>query len=227
VCWRLPYGGKDYMNGMAEGVAARIYEGKVYALDAWSGKYTPSRLAEKIVKECREHQSQYLVMEDLPGVQYMEGALRNELNRRNVSVRIQWLDFQDDDNGRNERIKTLEPQARSGRVQISTACGKLGEFKRQLVNFGLVRENGIVDCLSRLAAKVPVSLMRAEIEEEELEAQRRLVDQQAYAYVHGFGRGEGLSEAERRQKQMAEASAAAMERTMSVGMTDILGGLDG
>lgn len=226
ICWRLPYGGKEYMNGIAEGAAARVWEGKVYVLDAWSGKYTPSRLSEKIVKECREHQSQFLLMEDLPGTQYMEGSLRNELARKNVSVRMQWLDFQDDDNLRAERIKTLEPQARAGKVTISTACGKMGELKRQLVNFGLVRENGIIDAISRLAAKVPVSQMRAEIEEDEMEAHRRRSDCVAFNFVHGFGR-EGMAEAEKQAREREIAQAAALEKSMSIGLTDILGGLDG
>jgi hypothetical protein len=226
VCWRLPYGGKDYMTGIAEGAAARVWEGKVYIIDAWSGKYTPSRLAEKIVKECREHQSQYLLMEDLPGVQYMEGSIRNELNRRNTSVRIQWLEFEEDDNMRGERIKTLEPQARAGKILLSTACGKAGELKRQLVNFGLVRENGIVDCISRLGAKVPVSLMRQEIEDEEMEAQRRRNEMMASHFVHGYGQVEGLAEAEK-QKRERDAAQLAMESSLNIGLTDILGGLDG
>lgn len=227
ICWRLPYGGKDYMADRASGAVARVWEGKVYVLDAWDNKYTPSRLAEKIVKESREQQTQYLLMEDLPGVQYMEAGIRNEMNKRNVSARIQWLDFEEDDTVRKERIKSMEPQARAGRILVSTACGKSGELKRQLVNFGLVPENGIVDCISRLAAKVPISQMRQEIEDEELEALRRQSDMVAYRFVHGYGSPAGLSEAEKQKREREEASNAAMERAMSVGLTDILGGLDG
>jgi hypothetical protein len=227
VCWRLPYGGKDYMAGIAEGAVVRVWEGRIYVMDAWSGKYTPSRLAEKIVRECKEHQSQYLLMEDLPGTQYMEASIRNEMARRNLSaIRVQWLEFEDDDNLRAERIKTLEPQARAGRVLISTACGKMGELKRQLVNFGLVRENGIVDAISRLAAKVPVSLMRQEIEDEEAEHHLRRQQEMMFHFVYG-GNQEGLAELASKKRQEQEAAAAAMERVMNIGMTDILGGLDG
>ena len=225
ICWRLPYGGKDYMAGIAEGAAARVWEGKVYILDAWSGKYTPSRLAEKIVRECREHQSEYLLMEDLPGCQYVEATVRNEMARRNVMQRIQWLDFQEDDNLRAERIKTLEPQARAGRLLISTACGKMAEFKRQVINFGLVRENGIIDAVSRLAAKVPLSLMRQEIADEEAEMQLRRQQDLMYHFV--YGQGEGLAELASKQRQQQEAHAAAMARLDNMGMRDILGGLDG
>lgn len=226
ACWRLPYGGKDYMAGIAEGAIAQTWEGRAYVLDSWSGKYTPSRLAEKIVRECKEHQTQYLLMEDFPGTQYMEAAIRNEMARRNVTVRIQWLEFEDDDNLRSERIKMLEPQARAGRVMISTASGKMGELKRQLVNFGLVRENGIVDAISRLAAKVPVSLMRQEIEDEEAERHLQRRQEMMYHFVYGAN-NEGLAELESQKRQRQEAHAAAMDRIMNIGMADILGGLDG
>lgn len=226
VCWRLPYGGKDYMSDLAEGAAARVCNGRVYIIDAWGGTYTPSRLAEKIVRECKEHQADIVLMESLPGVEYIEAHIRNESLRRNVSMRTQWLEFQEDDNMRYERIKQVEPQARAGKVLISTATGKAGELKRQLVNFGLVKENGIVDCVSRLAAKVPVSLMRQEIEDEEAEMQIRRHQQAMYHHIFGQA-GEGMAELESRQRQEQEAHAAAMDRINSLGMTDILGGLDG
>ena len=90
-----------------------------------------------------------------------------------------------------------------------------------------MRENGIVDAISRLAAKVPVSLMRSEIADEEMEGQRRVAEAAAFAFVHGYGRGEGMAEAERQQRERELASAAAMERALSSNLTDILGGLDG
>src|SRR5208282_3469329 len=225
VCWRLIYGGKDYMAERAEGAAARVWEGKVYITDAWSGTYTPSRQAEKIVREAKEHQAPILMLEDLPGTEYMEAHIRNEAQRRNVSLRLQWLEFQDDDHCRFERIKQLEPQARAGRVLISTACGKAGELKRQLCNFGLVRENGIVDCISRLAAKVPVSLMRQEIEDEEKELHLRRLHELAYHFI--YGGGEGLAELETEKRRRQEAHAAAMQAVDNLGLPDILGGLDG
>lgn len=225
VCWRLPYGGKDYMAGIAEGAAARVLDGKVYVLDAWYGTYTPSRLAEKIVREAKTHQAQMVMLEDFPGTEYMESHIRNEAARKNVSLRMQWMEFEEDDNRRFERIKQLEPQARAGRVLISTGSGKAAELRRQLCNFGLVRENGIVDAISRLAAKVPVSLMRQEIEDDEAEMLLRRRQEMAYHFI--YGAGEGLAELESRKRQQQDAHAAAMQAVDNIGMTDILGGLDG
>ncbi len=224
VCFRLPYGGKDYMAERAEGAAARVWEGKVYVIDAWSGSYTPSRLAEKIVRECKRHQVEHVLMECLPGIEYIEAHIRNEALRRNVSLRIQWLEFQEDDNYRRERIRQLEPQARAGRILISTATGKAAELRRQLLNFGLVEENGIVDCISHLAARVPISLWRAEIEEEEVELQIRRRHAMMDHFVYHQG---GVDELESRQRKEREAQAAAMASVDNLGLTDILGGLDG
>ena len=225
ICWRLPYTGKDYMAKYAEGAAARVWEGKVYIVDAWQGTYTPSRLAEKIVRECRKHQTNTVMMEDLPGIQYIEAHIRNEAMRRNVSMKIQWLDFQEDDTQRIERMRNLEPQAEAGRVLISTGAGKAEELRRQFLNFGLVVENGIVDCVSRLAAKVPASLLRAEIddEEKELQIQRRNDVMSQFVY----GQQGGVDELETRQAQERAAQAAAMASIDKLGLTDILGVLDG
>lgn len=225
ICWRLPYGGKGYMAKYAEGAAARVWEGRVYVIDSWQGTYTPSRLAEKIVRECRRHQTGTVMLEDLPGIQYIEAHIRNEATRKNWSLRLQWLDFQEDDNDRIERIRNLEPQARAGRLLVSTGTGKQAEIRRQFINFGLVTENGIVDCVSRLAAKVPVSLMRSEIEDEEAELQVRRRHAIMSQFVYGQqGGGEELDQ--RRQQEQA-AHETAMASADTIGMTDILGGLEG
>jgi hypothetical protein len=224
LCWRLPYARKGYMSKYAEGAVARVWEGKVDVIDCWQGMYTPSRLAEKIVRECKRHQVGTVMMEYLPGIQYIETHIRNEAARRNVSLRIQWLEFQEDDNDRFERIRNMEPQARAGRIRISTAIGKQAECKTQLLNFGLVTENGIADCMSRLAAKVPASLMRQDIEDEEAELQiaRRHAIWNQFVY-----HPEGVEELESRQAQKQMAQAAAVQSLDNLGLQDILGGLDG
>jgi hypothetical protein len=224
ICWRLPYNGKDYMANRAEGAAARIWDGRVYILDAWDGIYTPSRLAQKIVRECQRHQTGMLVLEAFPGSQYIEAHIRNEAVIRNFSLKIQWLGFQEDDNERIERMRQLEPQARAGRLLISSAVTKAAELRKQFLNFGIIPENGIVDSISRLADKVPISLLRAEIADEEVELRRQRRDEMISHFVYGYGDGVSAVD-ERRQKE--EASAKAMQAVSDWTLPDILGGLDG
>jgi len=224
MCWRLPYGGKDFMAERAEGAVARMWDGRLSILDAWSGTYTPSRLAEKIVREAKRHQTGVIMMEDLPGIQYIEAHIRNEAARKNWSLRIQWLDFEEDDNNRRERIRHLEPQARAGRIQISTGSGKAAEIRRQFLNFGLVTENGIVDCVSRLAAKIPVSLLRQDIDDEEKERQIQQRHNIMAQFVYGQ---QGVDALEEQTQMERAASEAALQAVDTMGLTDILGGLDG
>ncbi len=208
---------KDY----AEGAAARVYGGKVLVIDTWRGIYTPSRLAVKVIKECRKHHTGNLMIEATPGASAMEPHIRNEGFRRNQSLKIQWLDFEDDDHLRKARIKQLEPTMRAGRIAISTDCTRLRELRTQFLQFELVADNGILDCVSRLAAKIPVSLLRTEIAEEEIELARRRREDQLSAMVFGQ---QGREQMEAQQRQ---AAAMAWNRVNALGLPDILGGLDG
>jgi hypothetical protein len=223
VCWRLPYGGRNFMRN-AEGAAARIWDGRVYVVDAWTGNYTPSRLAEKIVRECKRHQINSLLLEALPGTDYIETSIRNEAVRRNWSVQVQWYEFQEDDSARRERIRQLEPQARAGRLLISTAITRANDLRRQFLNFGIVPENGMMDAISRLAAKVPMSLLRSELDEDEAELQIQRRHQLTAQFVYGYS---GVNALEEQRLREMEAQKAALAKIDSYGLTDILGGLDG
>lgn len=230
ICWRLPYGGKDFMATYAEGAAARIFNGKVYIIDAWQGQWTPTRLVEKIVRECRKHQTGQVMMEALPGTNHVEAELKNASYRKNHPLRIQWMEYEEDDNVRDTRMRQLEPMLRSGRLGMSQAMTKAQESRRQFLHFGIIPENGIVDCISRLASKIPATVMRDELEDEELELHRRRREQMMANMAWGQAAEDiqaGLIEAQRREQLKAEASQVAWEKANSFGLPPLPGGLDG
>src|SRR5665213_411990 len=161
VCWRLPYSGNDAMLE-AEGVAARIVNGKVYIIDCWKGNYIPSRLAERMVQSFKTHEAEAMMVLETPGSGYMAPHIRNEAARRNVGIgRIRWVEWEESDDRRNAAIKALEPLLKVGRVLFSTAMTRWQECRKQFVHFGLVPDNGIIECVSKMADRVPVSQMRA------------------------------------------------------------------
>jgi hypothetical protein len=90
----------------------------------------------------------------------------------------------------------------------------------------LVSENGLVDCVSQLARKVPLSLLRMDIEEDEKEMQIRARNATMSHFVYGDGIP-GVQALEDERAMREQASMAAMEGAMSFGLTDVLGGLDG
>ena len=225
VCWRPRYGGHKMMSRYSEGAAARITpDGKVIVLDAWQGSYTPSGEAEKIVHQCYLHGADGLMLINVPGSDYLWTHVRNEALRRNRSVKMQWTWFEEDDNRRNAAIEQLEPMMKVGRLLFSMAMGKAHECKTQFIHFGLVEQNGIADCIAQFAELVPMSIWRANMEEEELETQRR---RQNDAQLAAFLEGQGMVNVDEISRTRQEAHFAAMSKVVNQGFPPMPGGLDG
>lgn len=225
VCWRLPYGGKPFMVDFAEGAAVRIVQGKVYVLDAWHGSYAPTGLGEKIVKTLKEHEPDALIMEEMPGSEYMGSIIRQEMMRRNVSVRVEWVPFEEEDHVRNQAMLQLEPLMRAGRLYFSQGMANMKETHRQLVHFGLVTQNGIIDAIRRCAENTQISLIRAQMSEEEIAWQQHLREEQQWNMIF---EAHGVPLVDEQAKQIAQASMMAMESVSSFqGLPALPGGLDG
>jgi hypothetical protein len=223
VCWRMPYGGKKNML-QAEGVAARVVNGKVIVIDAWQGNYIPSSLAERMVQSYKTHQADGLLILRTPGSEFMTPHIRNESARRNVGVRIQWTDWEENDDRRNAEIKRLEPMLRAGRILFARDMTKWQECRKQFIHFGLVEENGIIECVSKFADMIPMSQMRANLEEEEISYMQRRRDD---ALLNSFLQLQGMHQVEEEAKQRAQAHLQAMQKVDTWTMPPLPGGLDG
>jgi hypothetical protein len=226
VCWRPRYGGKSGMEKYLEGAAAKIVDGKVYVIGAWQTTRTPSGEAELIVQVQKDLQADGVMLLDVPGSNHMSVQIRNEAARRNVSLRLQWLYWNEDDATRASEIKALEPMMKVGRVMFSTGMSKAGECQKQFVHYGLVEETGIIECVSKFADMVPLSQMRANMEEEELERRRRQRDDAQMAQVMMQS---GMSVVDEQLRRRTEAHMAAMQQavTHTPGGPPLPGGLDG
>jgi hypothetical protein len=225
LCWRLPYGGKPYMVDAAEGAAVRIARGKVYVLDAWRGSYAPTGLAEKITRTVKQYEPDALILEDLPGSQYMESLIRQELMRRNLSTRIEWAAFEEDDHTRIQAMLQLEALMKAGRLYFSQSMSNIKDTYRQFVHFGLVKENGIVDAIRRCAENTQISLIRAQMTESELEWQQKIRENQQWAQIF---EAQGVPLVDEQARMIAQASMMAQESASSFnGLPPLPGGLDG
>lgn len=223
TCWRLPYGGNANMKNL-EGVAARVVDGKVYVTDCWQGNYIPSRQAERMVQAHKELGADGMMIMATPGSEFMAQLIRNEAARRNVSFRINWVDWEENDDRRAAAIRQLEPLMKVGRVLFSTSTKKAMELKTQFVHFGLILENGLIECVSKLADLVPMSQMRANMQEEELHYQRRRRED---ALVNSFLQQQGMPEVDEQARRKAEAHLQAMSKVSTWSMPTLPGGLDG
>jgi hypothetical protein len=225
VCWRLPYGGKPYMVDQAEGAAARIVGGKVFVLDTWQGSYAPSGLGEKIVKTLKLHEPDALIIEEMPGSEYMGSIIRTEMLRRNVSTRVEWVPFEEDDHVRAQAILNLEPIMKAGRLLMSQGMTNMKECHRQFTRFGMIGQNGIIDAIRRIAENSHISLIRAQMTEEEILWQQQLREEQQWNQIF---EQQGVPLIDEEAKRIAQASMMAMESAVtSNGLPPLPGGLDG
>lgn len=224
--WRAPYAGKDFMAREDEGAMVRIMGEKIVVLDAWKGIYAPSARARTIVKAMREHDASIVVLENAPGTQFIEGDIRNEALRQNHSLIVNWVSFEEDDNIRAGRMKQAEPMMKAGRLLFSKDMGHARDCRRQFQNFGLIQENGIVDCVSRALERLPYSLMRANMTEEEIEYQRKQREDAQFNSIFGQM---GMRQLDDQARARAEAATRAMEAVQTVrgGVAPLPGGLDG
>jgi hypothetical protein len=151
--------------------------------------------------------------------------IKNEALKKNISLPLQWACWTDNEAQRLETIKQMEPMLKSGRVFFSTVMTKVLQCKKQFVTFGLIPETGIIECVTQLADQVPLSQMRAMLEDEEIEANQRMREQ---GLIASLLRQQGMPKVDDMAVQRARAHAAAMSRaTQYNGMPPLPGGLDG
>jgi hypothetical protein len=220
ICWRLPYTGKEFMKTYAEGVAVRYHAGRVIVIDAWRGNYIPTELAERIVKTAKRHGTGKLTIERTPGSEFVIPHIYNEALAQNWSIRIDQPEFEENDAAREMRCKNLQPRAKSGRLQISTEAGQQQQIKEQFVHFGLIEQNGLIDCISRLANKIPASLINREISDEQKEIHR--IQQGGALWNTVYGQG-GATVAE----EAILSQPTTTKPRNSYGLRPMMGGLDG
>ena len=211
-------------NCYAEGVAARVIDGRVYVIDAFEGNWIPSKLAERMVLAHKKHQADAMMILMTPGSEFMAALVRNEAARKNVSIRIQWVEWESAEDLRRQEIKQLEPLMKVGRLTFSTGMGKAKECRKQFVHFGLVPENGIIECVAKLGDLVPVSQMRAALEEDELNYYRKRQDDATLNWLLDL-QGRPLVDEQAKRKVLAHQQA--LQQATTYRLPPMPGNLDG
>ena len=220
VCWRLPYKDKPFMLDYAEGAAARYYGDRAYIVDTWRGDYTPTELYEKIVWSLKKNGSRKLILEAVPGYKEAIDNIKNVMARKNWSAQIEVKDFENSDAERDSRCKNCEPMMRVGRLKIATNITQATETKTQFTLYGMIPRNGIIDCISRLAARLPASTISKEITEEQKYIHDLNRDRAVWDQVYGQGGYQVVED-------VIMQGPTSQPKKNSYGLRPMLGGLDG
>lgn len=176
------------------------------------------------MKTLKLHEPDALIIEEMPGSEYMGSIIRTEMLRRNVSLRVEWVPFEEDDHVRNQAILHLEPLMKAGRLQLSMGMTNMKECHRQFTRFGLVAQSGIIDAIRRIAENTSISLIRAQLTEEEILWQQQ---QRESAQWNMIFEQQGVPLIDEEAMRIAQASTLAMNSVNEFGLPPLPGGLDG
>ena len=220
ICWRLACDKKAFMK-YSEGVALKTSGSRLYQLDAWRGIFTPTELYQRIVTMAKRHQCGEVTIERTPGSDDAIVHIQNEAIRQNWSLRIDRPEYDEDDSVRKSRMLNLEPLMQAGRLWFSLESGQVEEVRNQFTNFGLIEQNGFVDCVSRLARKVSASILTGQVSAEQRAMLAASKERGIYDLIYGAGGAVQVEEAVIADHHKQRSS------TDTYGLTPMLGGLDG
>lgn len=226
TCWRLPYGSKPATNKFVEGACGRVLDGRVYIIETWRFGGTPSHIAEMMVQCHKRSGASGLMVLETPGHEGYVVQLRNEAARKNISLRIQYSYWEENESYRSGQIKQMEPLMKVGRLLFQRGMTRGADCRKQFVHFGLIEETGLIECVQKMADHVPLSQLRANMEEDEIEWHRRSWER---GMVTEFMEQQGMMQVEEQARRQVEAHVQAVEAatTTSWGMPPLPGGLDG
>lgn len=188
IAWRMPLGEGKH----AAGAVGTLDGGRLYIQEVERGIYTTSRLAKRMVGMAKRWGAARIKIEETPGARFAEAAIRNEGKRQKWPVWIQWLDFEQEDRVRDERIKSCEPHLMGARLFFSDGIAKLTAVRRQLYHYGMVQDNEVPDVVARVCELLPHSLALYEGENaDDLDDELRL-RQDMHDRVYNRGEYAGL-----------------------------------
>lgn len=216
TAWRFAY--QDH--AWSGGCVGLMDGGRMYITDAVRGSSKPSALAHKVVHLAKKHGCHAVKIEETPGARYLEPAIQNYALALGWPLVIHWLEFQEDDGVRDQRMKGTEPLLAAGRLLFSDDVKQvnLKELHRQFSNYGMVEESELVDAVSRVAEALPKSIAVEQLSDQDALAWELTRQRDMHDKVHGLGLYAP-------REPMVEEKPFAVEN--SYGLDSMLGGLNG
>jgi hypothetical protein len=118
-------------------------------------------------------------------------------------------------------MRNLQPMTKAGRLWVSTIAGQNDEVQKQFVHFGLIEENGFPDVISRLALRIPASVFRGQVTEEQRQLHRMAAERGLWDALFGDGGAAEIQESIQAEEERPQ------QFQNSYGLRPMLGGLDG
>lgn len=184
ICWRLEYAEIKY----AAGAVGIEHDGRITIVDVLHGQWNPTSLARRIATQAKKWEAHRIEIEDTPGAHTMVPHIKNQALELDWKIEIAWSEFLKDDTARRLSIKAAEPHLIAGRLLFADSIVNVNEVFHQLYNFGMIEEFEMASVVSRIAQKLPASIVAKDFEISDDDQFKAYVDRDAYDRTFNRGR---------------------------------------
>lgn len=221
IHWRLPCRNKEWKTATA--AVGVLHRNRCYIVDTLQGHYKPSVLAKLIVTTAREHNLHKISLEDSPGARLMQPPIQNYALTTGWDLHLDWRDFEEDTGERDTRIRNIEALLATGRLYFNAGIKQLKPLMQEMTQYGMIPENGIPDCVARVADNLPQSIAAEDLENEDA-AWKQVIERDKYNQIY-FRGAYARPEAEP-EEMVYEEPDPAEEPYNSLGLETIMPGLE-
>jgi hypothetical protein len=165
IHFRLPCRSLDWHA--TSGAVGIMRQNRMYITETIHGHYKPSVLAKLIHDVARRNGAHHVNIEESPGARMIQPAINNHSLTTGWDISITWTEFESDAAERDTRIRNLEPLLATSRLYFSNAL-KTKPLIEGFVQYGMTKESGLPDVISRVADNLPLSIAATELEDEDL-----------------------------------------------------------
>lgn len=183
IHFRLPCRSLDW--AMTSGAVGILRNNRMYITETVQGHYKPSILAKLLHDVARRNGTHHITIEESPGARMIQPALNNYALTTGWDVFITWTEFQGDAGERDTRIRNLEPLLATSRLYFSDSL-KTKPLIEGFVQYGMTKDSGLPDVISRVADNLPISIAATDLDEEDLSWQN-MMERDKYNMLYGRG----------------------------------------
>jgi hypothetical protein len=184
IHWRLPCKTRGWRAAAAAvGMEDR---GRMWIVETIHGVFNATALARNVVELARKYGTHAVHIEETPGSGFIDPVIRNYAYTTGWRMNINWSEYQEDENVRDQRIKSLEADIAGNRLMFNGEVNNRKIFD-QFTQYGMQDDCSLPDVVARVVGHLPTSLAAEEESREDSFAWEMMKERDHYNRIYNVG----------------------------------------
>jgi hypothetical protein len=221
IHWRLPCKSRGWRNAAAAvGMEDR---GRMWIVETKHGNFNTSALARNVVELARKYGTHNLSIEQTPGSSFIDPVIRNYAYTTGWHINLNWVEFEVDENMRDQRIKAMQADIASTRLLFNGEINNRKLFD-QFTQYGMIDDFSLPDVVSRAVGNLPAAIAAEDEDSADSLAWEMMKQRDHYNMIHGLG---AYADYEPAPEASGEEDAGWEPEPNEFGLEEIMPGLRG